>query len=53
MTPSTAHRPNRILIALAAAWMVLALALGGTVTADSEPTGPAAGTTPASAVGKP
>jgi hypothetical protein len=35
MTPPTAHRPNRILIALAAAWMIVALAFGGTVTAET------------------
>jgi len=28
-------RPNRILVALAAAWMVLSLAIGGAVNADS------------------
>jgi hypothetical protein len=27
-------RPNRILVILAAAWMVLSLAIGGAVTAD-------------------
>jgi hypothetical protein len=27
-------RPNRILIALAAAWMVVSLAIGGAVAAD-------------------
>ncbi len=31
--PST--RPNRLLIALAAAWMALSLAIGGAVSADS------------------
>ena len=34
----TAHRsdsrPNRLLVALAAAWMILSLAIGGAVTAD-------------------
>lgn len=29
------HRPNRMLVALAAAWMILSLAVGGAVTADS------------------
>lgn len=35
-TVAAAHqRPNRALIALAAAWMILSLAIGGAVTADS------------------
>jgi hypothetical protein len=33
----TAHRSNRILLALAAAWIALSLALGGTVTAQTAP----------------
>ncbi len=32
---ATASRPNRVLIALASAWIVLSLAIGGAVTADS------------------
>ena len=28
-------RPNRVLIALAAAWMILSLAIGGAVNADA------------------
>ena len=32
--PATS-RPNRILVALAAAWMILTLAIGGAVNADS------------------
>ena len=36
-TVAAATRPNRILIALAAAWMVLSLAIGGAVSADSDP----------------
>ena len=32
---TTARRSNRILLALAAAWIVLSLALGGTVTAQT------------------
>ena len=32
---ATDHRPNRILIVLAAAWMILSLAIGGAVTAES------------------
>lgn len=32
---ATQTRPNRLLIALAAAWMILSLAIGGAVTADS------------------
>ena len=41
---ATAHRPNRVLIALAAAWMILSLALGGVVSAgtSSETANPAA-----------
>jgi hypothetical protein len=34
-TTATATRPNRILIALAAAWMILSLAIGGAVSAGS------------------
>jgi len=33
--PPTTARPNRILVALAAAWMILSLAIGGAVTAES------------------
>jgi hypothetical protein len=29
------RRPNRLMIALAAAWMILSLAIGGAVTAES------------------
>lgn len=38
-TPRTAtqSRPNRLLVALAAAWMILSLAIGGAVQADSSP----------------
>ncbi len=37
---TAAHsRPNRLLIALAAAWMILSLAIGGAVNAGSSPTG--------------
>ena len=32
---ATESRPNRILIVLAAAWMILSLALGGAVTAET------------------
>ena len=32
--PAT-HGPNRILVALAAAWMILSLAIGGAITAES------------------
>lgn len=32
---ATTTRPNRILVALAAAWMILSLAVGGAVTAES------------------
>jgi hypothetical protein len=38
MTPRTANAtagwPNRILLALAAAWVIASLAIGGTVVAD-------------------
>lgn len=39
-TPPTTHtavstHPNRLLVALAAAWMILSLAIGGAVSADS------------------
>jgi hypothetical protein len=40
MTPRTANetsrRPNRILIGLAAAWVILSLALGGAANAGPE-----------------
>ena len=32
---ATRNRPNRVLVALAAAWMILSLAIGGAVTAES------------------
>lgn len=32
---ATDNRPNRILVALAAAWMILSLAIGGAVTAEN------------------
>ena len=35
-TTAAATRPNRILIALAAAWMILSLAIGGAHSADSD-----------------
>jgi hypothetical protein len=45
MKPTTVaaaqHRPNRVLIALAAAWMILSLAIGGAVTAESRAVAPA------------
>lgn len=31
---ATTTRPNRILVILAAAWMIVSLAIGGTVTAE-------------------
>jgi hypothetical protein len=34
-TTATAARQNRVLIALAAAWMILSLAIGGAVSAES------------------
>ena len=33
-TRSTSSRPNRVLIALAAAWMVISLAIGGVAQGD-------------------
>ena len=33
--PTATTRPSRVLVALAAAWMILSLAIGGAVTADS------------------
>lgn len=38
-TLRTSSRPNRVLVALAAAWIVLSLAIGGAVSADDGPTG--------------
>ena len=32
---TTTSRPNRVLLALAAAWMILSLAIGGAVTAGN------------------
>jgi hypothetical protein len=43
---TAATRPNRILILLAAAWMALAIALGGVITAE-----PASDTSAGSATG--
>jgi len=44
---ATRSRPNRLLIALAAAWMILSLAIGGAVHADAsaqaDPGGPVVG----------
>jgi hypothetical protein len=36
-TTATASRPNRVLVALAAAWMILSLAIGGVVNAGNSP----------------
>ena len=36
-TTATATRPHRVLIALAAAWMILSLAIGGAVAARPAP----------------
>lgn len=38
-TTAAAQRPNRVLVALAAAWMILSLAIGGAVTAESRADG--------------
>jgi hypothetical protein len=35
VTRARPNRPNRILVILAAGWMLLSIALGGAVTADS------------------
>lgn len=45
-------RPNRILVALAAAWMILTLAIGGAVNADSPEAGSAPAQTVTGATGK-
>ena len=42
VTAPATTRPNRLLVALAAAWMILSLAIGGAVNAES-----ASSTTPA------
>jgi hypothetical protein len=34
-TTASADRPSRVLIALAAAWMILSLAIGGAVSAET------------------
>jgi len=48
-TTATATRANRVLIALAAAWMILSLAIGGALSAETAPgaaaPAPMAGTT--------
>lgn len=35
ITIASHSRPNRLLVALAAAWLILSLALGGAVTAET------------------
>jgi len=50
-TTAAANRPNRILIALAAAWMILSLAIGGAVSAES--TGPQAAPAPITETAQP
>lgn len=35
--PTTGTRANRVLVALAAAWMILSLAIGGAVSAGDAP----------------
>jgi len=45
-------RPNRILVALAAAWMILTLAIGGAVNAESPEGASAPGQTVTSATGQ-
>ena len=35
--PTTTTRANRVLLALAAAWMALSIAIGGAVSADATP----------------
>lgn len=39
--PTTSTRANRVLIALAAAWMILSLAIGGAVSAGDASDEPA------------
>lgn len=43
MKPTTVtvakNRPNRLLLALAAAWMIASLAIGGAISADSSTDG--------------
>lgn len=39
MRAAARTRPNRVLIALAAAWMILSLAIGGAVHADGSAAG--------------
>lgn len=39
--PTTSSRPNRVLVALAAAWMILSLAIGGVVGAGDATEQPA------------
>ena len=36
-TTPTTSRANRVLVALAAAWMILSLAIGGAVSAGNDP----------------
>jgi hypothetical protein len=50
--PATTARPNRILVALAAAWMILSLAIGGAVTAESRDSAQAPTQTVTSATGR-
>lgn len=38
--PPTGTRANRVLVALAAAWMILSLAIGGAVSAGNAPDEP-------------
>lgn len=49
---ATENRPNRILIVLAAAWMILSLAIGGAVTAENRDSA-ATGTTTTVTVAQP
>ena len=42
---ATHSRPNRLLVALAAAWMVLSLAIGGAVSAETQSEAPTTTTT--------
>ena len=37
---ATRTRPSRVLVALAAAWMILSLAIGGAVNADARADAP-------------
>ena len=49
---TTAQRPNRILVILAAAWMIVALTIGGSLTGQN-PTDSASTTTTVTTASRP